>query len=96
MQAMGNNVNIERVARISPDLRIGNGSEIGVNCEVYGPVTIGDYVMMGPEFVFYTRNHRHEVKSDLSFGKQGHADAKSVWIGRRVIFSPKAVRVTIA
>ena len=94
VQDMGNNVNIERGACMTPDVRIGNDPGIGVNCELYGPITIGDHVMMGPECVFYTQNHRHEIESNLPFWKQGYEDPKpvcvgsNVWIGRRVMFLP--------
>lgn len=94
IQYTGSNVNIERGARITPEVRVGNGSGIGINCELYGPVSIGDNVMMGPECVFYTQNHRHEMESDLPFGKQGYEDPKpimigsNVWIGRRAMFMP--------
>lgn len=94
IKTMGNNVNIERNARFSPELQVGDGSGIGVDCELYGPVTIGNNVMMGPECVFYTQNHRHDINSELPFGKQGYEETKpiaignNVWIGRRVMFMP--------
>lgn len=94
IKTMGNNVNIEHGARFSPELQIGNGSGVGVDCEIYGPVTIGDNVMMGPECVFYTQNHRHDTESDLPFGKQGFEEPRpirigsNVWIGRRAMFMP--------
>lgn len=94
VQSMGNDVNVERGACISPDVKIGNGSGIGVDCELYGPITIGDNVMMGPECVFYTQNHRHDINADVPFGRQGYEDSKpvtvgnNVWIGRRVMFMP--------
>lgn len=94
VEYMGYNVNVERGARISPEIQVGNESEIGVDCEFYGKVTIGDNVMMGPECVFYTQNHRHDMNSDIPFGKQGYETLQpitigcNVWIGRRVMFMP--------
>ena len=89
--SMGENVNVERGARVSPEVCVGSDSGIGVNCELYGPVCIGKDVMMGPECVFYTRNHKHDLNG-VPFGKQGYEDPKpvvignNVWIGRRVMF----------
>lgn len=36
------------------ELKFGNNSDVGIDYEVYGPVTIGENVMMGPEVVIYT------------------------------------------
>ena len=89
----GKNVNIERNAVFGPQLEIGDNSGVGINCELYGPVTIGDYVMMGPEVVIYTSGHRHD-RTDIPMGEQGSNEAKpvvigsDVWIGRRVMIMP--------
>ena len=40
-------MNIERNAFFTSELKIGNNSGIGIDCEVYGPVTIGDGVIIG-------------------------------------------------
>lgn len=89
---MGTDVNIERGAIFSPSIKIGNNSGIGVRAEVYGPVTIGEAVMMGPEVIIYTQNHKHE--SGLPFYQQGFEKpspvsiGNNVWIGRRAMFMP--------
>ena len=89
----GFGVNIERNAVFTPELKLGNYSGIGINCEVYGPVTVGDNVMMGPEVVIYTRNHNIE-RTDIPMQEQGYAEFKpvvignDVWIGRRSIILP--------
>lgn len=86
-------INIEKGAEFVPQVVIGNYSGIGVNCEVLGTVQIGDHVMMGPEVVIYTRNHKFDSK-DISIDKQGYSEEKKVsigndvWIGRRVIILP--------
>ena len=88
----GTNVNIERGAILSPDASVGDNSGIGIRAEMYGLVTIGNSVMMGPEVIIYTRNHRHEIGSP--FYTQGFEDFKpvsignNVWIGRRAMFMP--------
>lgn len=45
---IGDNVNIERKASFTPEIKIGNNSGIGIACEINGPVYIGNDVMMGP------------------------------------------------
>ena len=92
IKKMGENVNIERNAVLSPSLEIGNNSGVGINCEVYGPVVIGNDVMMGPE-VIITSGHKHD-RTDISMINQGSSDIKpvkignDVWIGRRTIIMP--------
>lgn len=89
----GVNVNIERNAVFTPELEIGNNSGIGIDCEVYGPVKIGDNVMMGPEVVVYTSGHEHS-RTDMPMIEQGRSEVKAViigndvWIGRRAIIMP--------
>ena len=85
--------NIERNAHFNPSLKVGEHSSIGVDCEIDGPVTIGNYVMMGPEVVIYTRNHEHSTR-DTPMCAQGYEEYKpvvikdDVWIGRRAIILP--------
>lgn len=94
--SFGRNVNIERNAVFSPELQIGDNSGIGINCEVYGPVTIGNNVMMGPEVVVYTSGHRHD-RTDIPMRKQGSSEVEpviignDVWIGRRVMIMPGVI-----
>lgn len=82
-------MNVERGAKFTPELFIGNNSGIGINCELYGPITIGNDVMMGPEVVICTQNYKHEAGS--AFRKQGYEEKSpviigdNVWIGRRTI-----------
>ncbi len=89
----GKNVNIERNAVFTPELSIGDNSGIGINCEVYGPLTIGNDVMMGPEVVIYTSGHKHD-RTDIKMIEQGRTEAapvtigSDVWIGRRTMIMP--------
>ena len=89
----GVNVNVEKFASFTPKLRIGNNSGIGINCEMNGPVTIGDDVMMGPEVVVYTTRHE-DKRTDIPMRLQGMKDilpvtiGNDVWIGRRVVILP--------
>lgn len=90
---LGKNVNVERNAYFTPDLKVGDNSGLGINCEIYGPVTIGNDVLMGPEVVIYTRGHEHG-RTDIPIGQQGSSEIKpvtignDVWIGRRVMIMP--------
>ncbi len=47
LDSCAKNANIEKGARFTPGITLGERSGIGVNCEVTGPVKIGNDVMMG-------------------------------------------------
>ena len=87
------NINIERGATFGSDLSLGDNSGVGINCEILGPCTIGNDVMMGPEVVVYTRNHEHG-ETDRPMRLQGYEDCRpvtigdDVWIGRRAMIMP--------
>ena len=93
ISSCGKSVNIERGAKISSSLRIGDRSGIGIDCVCAGSVTIGNDVMMAPECVILTRNHAFD-RIDIPMGEQGVQQEKpvfignDVWIGRRVIILP--------
>ncbi|MBQ3849017.1 MAG: acyltransferase [Clostridia bacterium] len=89
----GSNVNIERGAEFSWDLRIGNNSGVGVNALISSGVIIGDDVMMGPGCMMFTTNHGMKL-SGIPMWKQKSSDPKpiiigsDVWIGAHVIILP--------
>lgn len=89
----GKAVNIERNAYFTPGVTLGENSGIGVDCEVYGPVSIGNNVMMGPEVVIYTSGHRFD-RTDIPMMEQGSSQVEpvtigdDVWIGRRAMIMP--------
>lgn len=93
LQSCGKNVNIEKNAEFDSSVRIGNNSGLGINCRIAPQVTIGDNVMMGPDVLIYTQNHKF---SDVyrNMDEQGFDDLKevhigdNVWIGARVIILP--------
>lgn len=97
LRRCGKDVNIERGARFSCDLSLGDRSGLGVNCSIPPQVTIGADVMMGPECMMFTSNH---TISELSvpMDRQGFDPPRpiviedDVWIGARVIILP-GVRV---
>lgn len=90
---LGKNVNIEKNAYFTPELVVGDDSGVGVKSEIYGPVTIGKHVMMGPEVIIYTGGHAFS-RTDIPIQHQGNAPVRSVeigddcWIGRRVMIMP--------
>lgn len=94
----GEKVNFEKGASFGSDLRIGNNSGIGINAQLSLGVSIGNNVMMAPEVVMLTSNHRFD-RLDVPIGMQGDLPIKpiviedDVWIGQRVIILPG---VTIA
>ena len=91
--ALGRDVNIERGAYFTPELTVGDRSGVGVRCEIYGPVTIGRDVMMGPEVVIYTCGHEFS-RTDIPIREQGDSPVEPVtigddcWIGRRAMIMP--------
>lgn len=90
---MRGGVNIEHGAEVSSKTKIGSHTSVGINAHIPEFVTIGDYVMMGPDCHIYTRNHKHEFNG-VPFLEQGYEDPKpviignNVWIGGRVVILP--------
>ena len=86
----GNNVNIEKGALFSSKVELGDNSGIGINSSVGGKCIIGNDVMMGPDCIIYTRNHKFENVT-ITIRGQGFQEEKpvyignDVWIGGRVI-----------
>jgi maltose O-acetyltransferase len=92
-KSIGSDVNVEHGAHFSSELVVGNHSGIGVNCELYGQIEIGDHVMMGPEVIIFTQNHKHDDLT-VPMDQQGFEDPKKVvigndvWIGQRAMILP--------
>ena len=97
LEYMGENVNIEKGAKINKTIKIGDNSSIGIDCVLQLDVIIGKDVMMGPETLIYTQNHETK-RTDIHMIEQGMTETNpviiedDVWIGRRVIILP-GVRV---
>ncbi len=93
LEKCGKNVNIERHASFSTRTKLGDSSGIGIRAQLYGPVTIGKHVMMGPDCIIYTQNHEFS-KINLPMDQQGFQKEQEViieddvWIGGRVIILP--------
>ena len=92
----GKNINIEHGAEFNGQCTCGDNSSVGVHCKLFGPVEIGNNVMMGPECIFYTINHKHD-RTDIPMIAQGMTKPKKViveddvWIGSRCIVLPGVV-----
>lgn len=92
---VGENINIEKNVFFGSGnlISIGDYSGIGINARIQGPLTIGKYVMMGPDVLIYTQNH--EIK-DLTKPMMFQGETKAspviieddVWIGARAILLP--------
>jgi maltose O-acetyltransferase len=70
------------------DIRIGDRSGLGQGSRVYGGLTVGEEVMVGPEVAFLAIDHRFD-RLDIPIGHQGYGDLKpariedGAWIGLR-------------
>jgi maltose O-acetyltransferase len=91
----GHDINLENKAYFGTgkNISIGNYSGIGTKCELYGKITIGNDVMMAPEVIILTRNHKFN-RTDIPMRIQGMDTEKpviiedDVWIGTRTIIMP--------
>lgn len=85
----GKKVVVEEEADISPHIKVGDNSGLGVRCIIQGNVTIGNDVMMGPDVKIYSWSHGHE-SPDLLLRLQPSYCLETkigndVWIGANVI-----------
>ena len=76
----GNNVNIYPKAKFSSKVHLGDNSDIGYNARINGRCFIGDDVIMGPDVVIYTINHK-TTDTDIPIKYQGNSSEKPVYIG---------------
>ncbi len=89
----GKGVNIEKGATFSSRVELGDFSGIGIDASIGGKCVIGNNVMMGPQCIIYTRNHKFDDNT-VPMCKQGFQEEKpvvigdDVWIGGRVIILP--------
>ena len=81
----GNNVDIGRRCKLSPNISIGNNSGIGDNSYIQGEVIIGNDVMMAPNVAIIAVNHNYD-RIDIPMNKQGKKEkpiniCDDVWLG---------------
>lgn len=93
LTSCGENVNVERHARFGRGVTLGDRSGIGINASIGEQTHIGSDVIMGPDCVIYTRNHRFD-RLDIPMREQGYGPVEPVeigddcWIGGRVTILP--------
>jgi maltose O-acetyltransferase len=95
LASQGSKTNIEKGALFSRRrlVALGDRSGIGIDCRLYGPVTIGSDVMMGPEVVIYASSHDFS-EVDRPMIQQGFVEDRpvtiedNVWIGTRAVILP--------
>ena len=93
LTSCGENVNVERHARFGRGVTLGDRSGIGINASIGEQTHIGSDVMMGPDCVIYTRNHRFD-RLDIPMREQGYGPVEPVeigddcWNGGRVTILP--------
>jgi len=89
----GKNINIERGAKFNRNISIGDNSGIGHKSSVAPYTTIGKNVMIAPEVIMYSQNHKID-RVDIPMCEQGFGEIEpitigdDVWIGRRVMILP--------
>jgi maltose O-acetyltransferase len=90
----GRSVNVEHGAYFGSGrgIQIGDNSGIGVDAFVGSPVEIGSNVMMGPDVIILTSNHRFRDLKSPMLAQGSKVDAvrieDDVWIGTRAIILP--------
>ena len=93
LKKCGKNVNIYPKASFSSSVELGDNSDIGLAARINGKCIIGKDVIMGPEVVVYTTNHRTD-RIDIPIKYQGNTDERPVvigdgcWICSRAIILP--------
>lgn len=87
------NINIQNNSYFDSNVVIGDNSGIGTKSLIQGPCEIGANVMMGPETVILTRNHKFD-NINVPMIEQGFSEPNKViieddvWIGIRTIILP--------
>lgn len=95
LKKCGEKVTIENQCYIGSgrNIELGDYSGIGQRCYLQGNITIGKYVMMAPEVVILTENHKfNDTSKPMKFQGNQKEEAvvieDDVWIGTRVIILP--------
>lgn len=97
LKSCGNETAVEKGANFSRRVTLGDFSAIGINAWLKGEISIGNYVLMGPNVTILTQNHKFS-RTDIPIYKQGATEEQvviiedDVWICQNVIILP-GVRV---
>lgn len=73
----GKKIRVKFNADISPNIVVGDNSELGTRCMIQGNVSIGSNVIMGPDVKLYARNHKYD-RLDIPIKNQGKHYLKTV------------------
>ena len=92
LKKCGDNIRVKYNSDVSPDVSIGNNSELGQRSLIHAGVEIGNNVIMGPDVKIYTRNHIAD-RLEIPIQIQGKSFKKTkiendVWIGANVVILP--------
>lgn len=95
LASAGKDINVEHGANFGGGtaIHLGDRSGLGLNSLVQSPTFLGNNVMMGPDVLILTNNHRFS-RMDIPMMDQGRSQPKAVvigddvWIGARVIILP--------
>lgn len=95
LEFVGEGANIQRGVDFSAfaKVSVGRRAWIGVNCNVWGSVTIEDEVLMGPDCEIHSFNHGFSrldipiMDQDFTEDRPVHI-CKGAWIGSSVILLP--------
>lgn len=88
----GADIRVKSNADVSMFISIGDRSELGSGCLIYGGVQIGSDVLMGPDIKIITRNHLFKDPT-VRINDQGTifravTIGNDVWIGANVVILP--------
>ena len=88
----GKNIRVKYNADVSPNIKLGDNSELGECCLIYGGVEIGSDVLMGQNVKIFTRNHITS-SLDIPIRLQGESFKPvlindDVWICSNVVILP--------
>ncbi len=74
-------------------IKLGNYSQLGIDCRVDNDVILGDYVLMGPEVAIYSQTHEFKdlevpVMNQGAMARRPVVIGDDVWIGIRSVILP--------
>lgn len=88
-QGCGKHVRVKRNADIAPGIVIGDHSELGTRCMIHSNVSLGSYVIMGPDVKIYSRNHAFDdLETPIALQGKIYKETRigdDVWIGANSI-----------
>jgi maltose O-acetyltransferase len=88
----GKEIRVKFNADISPNIKVGDYSELGERCLIYGGTEIGSEVLMGQDVKIFTQNHNFN-DLEKSIRHQGNSFKKvvignDIWVCSNVVILP--------